>query len=158
MRTNADLKNRLLFYQKKYFSDVEIKNPVLIRFGRKAFRQIGSIRKKNDGLSLITITSFFKDEKIPLYVIDETILHEFIHYTHGFTSARKQCYRYPHKHGIMREEFRKRHLLSLHLKAKKWLKTGWPLYLKREGLQKRRHRIRKHYKTKPWWFKLIFDS
>lgn len=129
MRTNANLKNRLNFFIDEYFSDVEIKNNIEISFGKKAKRQLGSIRMLPNGTSKITITAHFRDLSIPQYVVDETIIHEFIHYTHGFSSPLPQFYQHPHKHGIMRKEFTERGLFEIYTTSKKWLKENWQLYI-----------------------------
>lgn len=137
MRTNEDLEQRLNFFIKNYFSDVPIKNKVTISFGRRAKRQLGSIRMMKDGSSKITITAFYKDENIPQVVVDETIIHEFVHYAHGFSSPLPQYYKHPHKHGIMRKEFDKRGLIDIYTTSKKWLKENWHLYLIEQGVEQK---------------------
>lgn len=135
----------------EYFNDVPRKNLVLIKFGKKSSRQLGSIKwvtqktkikqflKKYNHLisnqddprvSLITITSHYKDSFIPEFVVDETIAHEMIHYAHGFNSPLQQLYNHPHKGGVIRKEMRKRGLDELHKLSRAWLKTHWEDYLK----------------------------
>lgn len=135
MRTNTDLENRLHHFIASNFSDIEIKNEIIISFGRKAKRQLGSIKLLPSGASKITITAHFKDEKIPQVVVDETIIHEFVHYSHGFSSPLPQFYKHPHKHGIMRKEFEKRGLINIYSKSKKWLKNNWHQYLIEVGAE-----------------------
>jgi hypothetical protein len=123
---------------------------VLIKFGKKSKRQLGSIRWVRRGtgvkslmskridehkmqddkrISLITITKYFQDERVPEYVVDGTIAHELVHYVHGFHSPLKQLYRHPHKGGIVRKELAKRGLGEVHNEAEKWLKGEWRKYL-----------------------------
>jgi len=129
-----------------HFNDVPRKNLVLIKFGRGAKRQLGSIqwvrgrtrvksllRKKayqqqfqdDRRITLITITSLFQSERIPRYVVKATIAHEMIHYAHGFFSPLKQIYNHPHKGGLIRKEMEKRGLGNLYRRSKKWLKGKW---------------------------------
>ncbi|MBU1118425.1 hypothetical protein KKH43_00915 [Patescibacteria group bacterium] len=140
MRANADLENALAHYTENHFCDVPIKNAITIRFGKKAKRQLGSIKMLPDKSTLITISGLFKDPKVPSYVVEETIVHEFIHYAHGFSSPLKKSYEYPHKHGIMRREFEARGLLELHTKSKKWIKDNWQSYLQKNGYHIQRRR------------------
>ena len=129
-----------------HFNDIPRKNLILIKFGKRAKRQLGSIKwvKSNtkiksilrkrykdidyqdDGrITLITITSLFKDQKIPEYVIEATIAHEMVHYAHGFFSPLKQIYNNPHKGSIIRKEMEKRGLGNIYRKSKRWLKVNW---------------------------------
>lgn len=149
MRTNDWLAEKLFYLWENYFVDVPRKNAVLIKFGKRSYRQLGSIswaRKNTRGIksllyklnedyddkriSLITITGFFKDEAIPETVVLGTIAHEMIHYSHGFHSPLKQLYDHPHKGGIIRKEMYKREMAEIYNYARKWLKTSWTNYLK----------------------------
>lgn len=139
MRDNLHLNEQLAHYCAHHFDDVKLINPVEISFGRKAKTRLGSI-KLVENISKITITGFFKDPNIPQYVVDETIVHEFIHYTHGFSSLHEQQYQHPHKHGIIRNECHKRDLLDLHIKSQKWIKENWHKYLQSNGVSPYRQR------------------
>lgn len=159
MRNNNWLKNQLDFLLKKYFSDVEMTNPIDIRFGREAKYRFGSIRlirgnkgnksikgirrkisnfklrsfslknqisnfkSKTPQKSVITITSMFAKENVPVEVIHHTICHELCHYTHGFSSANKRLFKYPHHGGIVNKELERRGAKHLILAFKKWLKS-----------------------------------
>jgi len=145
MRDNKWLIEKLYNLWEEYFNDIPRKNLVIIKFGRKSKNQLGSIRwvtertkvkallknyKNNDyeddgRITLITITSYFKDERIPEVIVDTTIAHEMIHYAHGFFSPLKQIYNHPHKGGIIRKEMIKRGMEEEYKFAKKWLKEEW---------------------------------
>lgn len=56
----------------------------------------------------ITITAMFKDEKIPVEVVDHTIAHELCHYAHGFSSPKPRLHKYPHHGGIIKKELKSR--------------------------------------------------
>ncbi len=152
MRDNKWLAEKMYYLWENYFADVARKNIVLIKFGKRSKRQLGSIRwgktkskkfikfvtKQNyvddKRVSVITITSFFKDMEIPEEVVLATIAHEMCHYAHGFNSPLKQIYNHPHKGGVIRKEMAKRGLEDIYKFSKKWLKDNWLLYLKKQNV------------------------
>jgi hypothetical protein len=139
MRDSGWLKKQLDFLLKKYFSDVPLTNPIEIRFGREAKFRFGSIRLvKPRGLkllkslkslrnrdpqkSIITITSMFAEESVPVDVVCYTIAHELCHYAHGFSSSNRRLFKYPHHGGIVNNELKNRGAQDLIIAFKKWLK------------------------------------
>ena len=130
-----------------HFEDVPRVNKVLIKFSKKSKRQLGAIgwlqnrTKKIDKLlkesepgddsrvSLINITSYFKEASVPEYVVLGTIAHEMCHYAHGFNSPLKQIYDHPHKGGVIRKEMTKRGLSDIYKKSRIWLKENWRNFL-----------------------------
>lgn len=107
----------------KYFSDVSQSNKVFIRFGRNAKYRLGSIKlNKQTKASYITITSMFKDAKIPAEVVDHTIGHELVHYAHGFSSTNPRLHKYPHAGGVVKKEMAERGMDYLHRSYKEWIK------------------------------------
>lgn len=150
MRDNNWLTENLYEIWEEHFVDVPRKNRVFIKFGKKSYRQLGCIKwakEKTAGLgkiikdtpiiedddkriSLIIITSYFKDEYIPKEVVNATIAHELCHYAHGFNSPLQQIYKHPHKGGIIRKEMSKRGMSELYKNANKWLKNNWESYIK----------------------------
>lgn len=147
MRDNAWLEQKMYDLWEEHFADVPRKNLVIIKFGRNSSRQLGSIKwadKRTRGIrnfmkghdiqddkriSIITITSKFKDENVPEDIVKATIAHEMCHYAHGFNSPLKQIYNHPHKGGVIRKEFERRGLGKLHKFSKKWLKENWRKYV-----------------------------
>lgn len=153
MRNHSWLKKQLDFLLKNYFSDIPITNPIEIRFGREAKYRFGSIRLvKPRGLksprlqtrfvdsfpnrawnsltnrdtpqkSIITITSMFARESVPASVVQYTIAHELCHYAHGFSSANRRLFRYPHHGGVVNGELTRRGAEHLISSFKKWLKV-----------------------------------
>lgn len=142
MRDQRWLADQLQYLLKKYFSDIKITNPVEIKFGREAKYRFGSIRliKPRSGRfrglrglrglgdlkpqkSIITITSMFKDESIPVKVVQYTIAHELCHYAHGFSSANKRLFKHPHHGGVVNQELKVRGAQDLIVIFKGWLKT-----------------------------------
>ena len=139
MRSNGWLKEQLDFLLKNYFPDVKITNPIEIKFGREAkyrfgsirlvkprgLRILGSIRKLRDRIpqkSVVTITSLFARESIPVDVVRYTMAHELCHYAHGFSSQNKRMFKYPHHGCIVNKELKERGAEDLILAFKKWLK------------------------------------
>ncbi len=147
MRDDKWLEKKMYYLWENYFADVKRKNIVIIKFGKRSKRQLGSIKwasKKTRGLkrfllnkfyeddkriSVITITSLFKNEDIPEDVVLATIAHEMCHYAHGFNSPLKQIYAHPHKGGVIRKEMEKRGLADLYHFSKKWLRNNWRKYI-----------------------------
>jgi hypothetical protein len=149
MRDNRWLEDTMYKLWENHFNDIPRKNLVLVKFGKRARRQLGCISwvRKNtrvkrllskkagenfeeddNRITLITITSLFKNSLVPEYVIESTIAHEMIHYAHGFNSPLHQQYNHPHKGGIIRKEMIKRGLGDEYKKSKKWLKENWKLF------------------------------
>lgn len=122
-RDNQWLLSRLDYIWDRYFSDIPQTNKVFIQFGRNAKYRLGSIRlNKQTKASIITITSMFKDPKIPFEVVDHTIGHELVHYSHGFSSAHPKLHKYPHAGGVVRTEMRSRGMEALYDAYKNWVK------------------------------------
>ena len=132
-RDDQWLAQRLNKLWEKYFPDIELSNKVLIRFGRYSSLRLGSIRlDRTKGISYITITSMFRDLRIPQDVVDHTVAHELVHYAHGFSSQRVRLHKYPHAGGVVHREMDERGLEYLHTAYKKWVK-------------KYREQLKKHY-------------
>lgn len=134
MRDDKWLEEQLQFLLQKYFSNVKITNPIQIKFGREAKYRFGSIKLlRQRGLkifrkdsapqkSIITITSMFAREDVPVGVVRYTIAHELCHYAHGFSSMNKQMFRHPHHGGIVNRELIQRGADDLTREFKLWLK------------------------------------
>ena len=123
LRDDKWLLSRLDHLWSTYFESVSQVNPVFIRFGRYSKFRLGSIRldpvtKK----SYITITSLYKDPKIPVEVVDHTIGHELCHYTHGFSSPKPKLHRFPHHGGVIKREMEERGMQRLVKAYAIWLK------------------------------------
>jgi len=145
-RSHFWLEEQLKFLLSKYFSDVKLSNPLEIRFGREAKYRFGSIKlyrpkkpkrisnfpsslklrwasKKVPQKSIITITSMFTKPNVPVRVVHYTIAHELCHYAHGFSSANKRLFKFPHHGGVVNRELIGRGAQDLIISYKKWLKT-----------------------------------
>lgn len=145
MRNNDWLADRLAEIWYRHFSDVKQCNEVDIKFGRSSKSRLGSIgmpgwqdkhsryrylpnRQRRKGRSTITVTGYFKDERVPAYVVDVTVAHELVHYAHGFHSPYPQLYRYPHRGGVVDKELRQREMGKLLKQQQVWLKRHWSIF------------------------------
>lgn len=123
-RDDIWLLSRLDFLWSNFFADVDQINPLFIRFGRYSKYRLGSIKlERHSKNSYITITSFFKDPKVPVEVVDHTIAHELCHYTHGFSSPKPRLHKYPHHGGVIKRELEERNLQHLVKAYELWLKS-----------------------------------
>ena len=134
VRDNTWLANRLMNIHQTYFPDVAIENKVVVRFGRKSRTRFGSIiaKKERDealAVTYITINSLFKALIVPEYVIDATLVHEFVHYTHGFHSPRRQMHPHPHRGNIVTKEMTSRGAYHLYTLQKSWIKSDYKDFL-----------------------------
>ncbi len=123
IRDNIWLLTRLDYLWSNFFGNVSQVNPVFIQFGRYSKFRLGSIKfDRRNKHSYITITSMFKDPKIPVEVVDHTIAHELCHYTHGFSSPHERQHKYPHSGGVIKREMEERNLGHLYKAYRKWVK------------------------------------
>lgn len=121
-RDNNWLLYRLNTIWDKYFQEVTQDNPMVIRFGRYSKYRLGSIKQnRQNKLSLITITAMFKDQNIPIEVVDHTIGHELVHYAHGFSSSKRRLHKYPHAGGVVTHEMASRGMKHLNDAYRKWI-------------------------------------
>lgn len=121
-RDDVWLLSRLNHLWDTYFSNIDQDNPVVIRFGRYSKYRLGSIRlERTSKTSFITITGMFKDESIPVEVVDHTIGHELCHYAHGFSSFKERLHKYPHSGGVIKKEMESRGMHSLVKAYARWL-------------------------------------
>lgn len=122
-RDNNWLLSRLDHLWSEHFADVSQDNPVFIRFGRYSKYRLGSIKlERKSGKSYITITGMFRNQKIPTKVVDHTIAHELVHYTHGFSSKKVRLHKYPHAGGVVDRELNERGMGYLIKEYKTWVK------------------------------------
>jgi len=129
IRNNEWLEMKLHYIWERYFSDIKKLNHIQIFYGRNAKRRLASIRQQSrhqkDSDTQIKVTGFYKDSRVPEYVIDATIAHELVHYSHGFASPHPQYYKHPHRGDIVDKELKKRGLGRALSLQKKWLEKNW---------------------------------
>ena len=137
MRDDEFLRNRLEEVWQKGFLDVEKKNNINIRFKGRWKNKFGHIKKLKSGDSEIVVNGYFKNEAVPDYILELTIAHELVHYSHGFNSPLPKLYSHPHKGGVVNKDLKKRgfgHLLKL---ERQWIKNEWRNIAKTEFKQRR---------------------
>lgn len=129
MRDNKFLEDKLDTIWQTFFLDVPRSNNVSIKFGRKAIKRLGSIRRVNTSNQLfdtqILINGHFRHDHIPHFVVEATIAHELCHYAHGFSSPLPQLSRFPHRGDVVDQELQKRGLDELESAERKWLNKYW---------------------------------
>ena len=139
MRNNQWLAERLTSIHQKYFSDIVISNTILVKFGRISKTRFGSIIARprkgySQDVSYITINALFKNEEVPEYVIDATLVHEFVHYAHGFHSPLERKFLHPHRGDVVNKEIYKRGAGELLDLQNAWIKAEYRTFLQKVGL------------------------
>lgn len=142
MRDDNFLIDRLEHIWNNNFSDVERKNNINIRFKGRWKNKFGHIKKLKNENSEIIINGYFRDEKVPDYIIDLTIAHELVHYIHGFNSPLPKLYNHPHKGGVVNKELKKRNFGDLLKLEKQWIKNEWRNIAKNEFKQRKHNGFR----------------
>tara|TARA_Y100000034_G_C6805019_1_gene361399 strand:- start:396 stop:830 length:435 start_codon:yes stop_codon:yes gene_type:complete len=125
MRDKIWLEKRFDEIWKNYFSDIEKKNQVNIMFKGKSKYRFGYIKGNPDGSTLIAINSLFAHDEVPEWIINLTLAHELVHYTHGFHSPHPRLFKHPHKGGIVNRELKERGFQHELKKEKIWFKEFW---------------------------------
>lgn len=123
-RNQAWLEERLHTMLQQHFPDMPQGYPIVICFGVRAKNRFGSISPRN-GKSIIRLNGLFADPELPLFVLEETLAHELVHYLHGFGSGLPKRYRHPHQGGVVEQELYARGLGTTHEQAETWRKTQW---------------------------------
>jgi hypothetical protein len=139
-----------------YFPEVPQDNIVRIVFGKRAKRQLGSIRldRRDPSTSIITMNGLFRSPEIPEWIVEATLVHELIHYAHGFNSPLAQKHAHPHAGGVIRAEYAERGLEELYVRQKRWLKANWPAIVAANfapSRPRRRRRTSAVRIAKPFW-------
>lgn len=124
------------------FPELERKNNVVVRFKGRWKNKFGHIKRLKNKDTEIAINGLFKNEIIPEYVIDTTIAHELIHYSHGFQSPLPRKYKHPHAGGVVRRELLKRGFGHMIAKERYFVKKEWPRIFKELCPDKIRQRKR----------------
>ena len=139
MRDNLWLQKRFENVWISHFPDIEKENNIIVSFGRNARTRLGSIKSLNKTDTKITITGYFRDERVPEFMIDATLAHEISHYVHGFFSPRPRISKHPHRGGLVDNELRNRGFSEILINQKLWLKTEWKNII---GIRPRKRRSR----------------
>ncbi|MBU4502747.1 MAG: hypothetical protein KKA79_09185 [Nanoarchaeota archaeon] len=141
MRDDDWLAERLSQIWQLLFPDLERKNNVVVRFKGRWKNKFGHIKRMKNKDTEIVINGLFKSEKVPEYIVDTTIAHELVHYSHGFHSPFPQKYKYPHSGGVVNRELRKRGFGHMMGRERDFVKRQWPRIFKElcpDKLQRRR--------------------
>ena len=125
MRDDIWLNERLDHIWELLFQDVKKENHVYAKFKGRWKNKFGHIKMHRNKSSEIAVNSLFKHEVVPEYIIDVTIAHELVHYSHGFNSPLPKKYKHPHKGGIVDKDLIKRGFGHMIKVEKDFIKTKW---------------------------------
>lgn len=125
MRDQAWLDSQLDHVLLHHYPELELINPVEVRWGRAASTRFGSIRLV-DEVSRIIVNGAFRDPQIPREMVWATIGHELAHYAHGFCSGHPQKYAHPHRGRVVDQEMIERGMGEILAFQKRWAKEEWP--------------------------------
>ncbi|MEI7604173.1 MAG: SprT-like domain-containing protein [bacterium] len=134
IRTNDDLKDIMETFRKKLNIDDNV--DIRIKFGRKARRVLGSV-KLVEKTSLIKISKYMCDYRVPEYVLKEVILHEMIHIKTGHGSVLQKQYEHAHRGGVIRKEMALVGEEELYDTSDKWVKTNWFKHVRSYNMRER---------------------
>ena len=126
MRDNLWLEQQLDRIWHLLFHDTPRMNNVNVRFKGRWRNKFGHIKRLNDKSTEIAINGLFRNSIVPDYIIDLTLAHELIHYSHGFHSPLPRKYKHPHKGGIVTKELKQRGFSHLLRREKDFIKREWP--------------------------------
>lgn len=125
MRDDIWLGTRLEQIWSLLFPDVQKLNTVKARFKGRWKNKFGHIKRLRNSDTEIAINGLFRNEMVPEHIVDLTIAHELIHYSHGFNSPLPKRYRHPHAGGIVTRELKARGFAHLLKTEKAFIKNDW---------------------------------
>lgn len=126
MRDNQWLNERLNSIWEMLFPETPKLNKVAAKFKGRSISKFGHIKMLHTKDTEIAINSLFRNPMVPEYIIDLTLAHELVHYSHGFHSPLPRKHQHPHRGGIVDKELIQRgfgHLVKL---EKDFVKNEWP--------------------------------
>jgi len=125
VRRNSEwLKERLTLLWDLYFRDAPLGYPIQVDFGRAARTRYGSIF--NEGRQCrIRVNGLFADPEVPVFVVDATLLHELVHYIHGYGSGLPKLHSSPHRGRVIEAEMERRGCLHIEEAAAVWRNQHW---------------------------------
>ncbi|MBS3150083.1 hypothetical protein J4455_05365 [Candidatus Woesearchaeota archaeon] len=142
MRNQLWLEKRLNNIWQLLFPEVEKKNNVIIKFKGKWKNKFGHIKTLKNKDTEIAVNSLFQSSLIPEHIVDLTIAHELIHYSHGFHSPLPKLYSHPHKGGIVTKELKKRGFGNQLNLEKQFVKEEWTkIYIELMKIYKEKRQI-----------------
>ena len=144
MRDNYWLNQRLAQIWELLFNEVPKQNNIKAIFRGKSRNKFGHIKLLKDSSTEIAVNSLFKSELVPEYIIDLTLAHELVHYSHGFNSPLPKLHQHPHRGSIVERELIRRGFGEQSRKEKEFVKTQWPLIYRKLMPNVKRRRIVKY--------------
>lgn len=125
MRDEIWLNSRLEQIWETLFPEVPKLNKVKARFLGKWKNKFGHIKRLKNQDTEIVINGLFRNEIIPENLVDLTLAHELVHYSHGFNSPLPRKYKHPHAGGIVTRELKARGFAHMLRKERAFIKNDW---------------------------------
>ena len=86
----------------------------------------------------IVVNGMFKSFDIPDFILELTIAHELVHYSHGFQSPHPQLYTHPHQGSVVNQDLKKRGFHEHLRQERKWIKEVWRPHVQKVFAQRKR--------------------
>lgn len=125
MRDSYWLNQRLNQIWDLLFPETQRPNKVVVKFKGRSRNKFGHIKMLKNNDTEIAINSLFRYSLVPEYIVDLTLAHELVHYSHGFHSPLQRLHKHPHKGGIVDKELIKRGFGHLLKQEKEFVKKEW---------------------------------
>jgi len=126
LRDSHRLKAELERLWSANFADIPKVNNIDVHFAAAWKNRLGVISLSEDEqTTYIGINSLLRLPEAPIFLLQITLAHELVHYTHGFGSPLPRRYRYPHRGGVVEKELRCRGLSDLHWIYQQWIHENW---------------------------------
>ena len=125
MRDAHWLNKRLDQIWELLFPETKKLNKVTAIFKGKSKNKFGHIRMLKNKETEITVNSLFRSPLVPEYIVDLTLAHELVHYSHGFHSPLPRLHKHPHKGGIVDKELIMRGFSHLLKQEKDFIRKDW---------------------------------
>lgn len=144
MRDNYWLNQRLNQIWALLFPETPRPNKVIVKFKGKSRNKFGHIKMLKNNDTEVAINSLFKSSLVPEYIIDLTLAHELVHYSHGFHSPLPKLHKHPHKGGVVDKELIKRGFSHFINQEKEFVKKEWPTLYRQLNPSYKKRAVRRY--------------
>lgn len=153
-RTKEWLQRRLELLWTRYFDDAPCGYPVDADFGRPARTRYGSIF--NVGCHCcIRVNGLFADPEVPEFVVDATLLHELVHYIHGYGSGLPKLHSSPHRGHVIEDEMERRGCFHIEESAAAWRSEHWERFFQSRMQSTIRRRAAREDQQRRLWMRFL---
>ena len=146
MRDDTWLNQRLNHIWELLFPETPKLNNVIAKFKGHSRNKFGHIKMLRNKETEIAVNKLFRSSLIPEYIIDLTLAHELVHYSHGFNSPLPRKHEHPHQGHIVDKELIQRGFGQMIKLEKDFIKKEWPVVYAQINTSPRRRLIKKPYR------------